>query len=225
MNEAAPNQPVRPRDAASLILLLPGPRGHRCLMGRRHADSKFLPGYHVFPGGAVAPPDRAAVPASPLDLTHLAAMGVGGNPRAAAALGVAAVRETCEETGIMIGAAGDVGDAPGSVFAEMRRRGMAPALGRLIYVGRAISPASSGIRFHARFFLTRLLPGEIEFAGDDELHDLSWVPLGEIGSRQTLGITRFMADFARRIIDSASVLPPGRPVLTFRRRQRVVRYL
>ena len=81
-------------------------------MGRRHADSEFMPGYYVFPGGAVERADRAAVPASPLDLAHLAAMGVGGNARTAVALGVAAVRETFEETGIMVADPGDVGNAP-----------------------------------------------------------------------------------------------------------------
>ena len=225
MNEATPTTPVRPRDAATLIVVRPGDRDPLCLMGRRHADSEFLPGCYVFPGGAVEPADRAAVPASPLDLAHLAAMGVGGNVRAAAALGVAAVRETYEETGIMIAAPGEVGAAPGETFDEMRRRGVAPALGRLVYLGRAITPADSPIRFHARFFLTRLRPGRVELGGDDELHDLSWVPLGEVDSLPTIGITRFMAEFAGEIIRCAPILPAGRPVFTSRGRHRVVRYL
>ena len=193
-------------------------------MGCRHPESEFLPGYFVFPGGAVSSSDRAAVPATPLDLTQLSAMGVRGNPRAAAVLGVAAVRETYEETGIMIGAPGDVGDARGPAFEEMRRRGIAPALGRLVYLGRAISPVSSPLRFHARFFLTRLLPGQVESGGDGELHDLIWVPLADVGALPTLGITRFMADLAGKIIDRAPTSAPRRPVLTFRNGKRVVRY-
>ena len=120
----------------------PGDRDPLCLMGRRHADSEFMPGYFVFPGGAVEGADQDGKSLHrELDLTHLGAMGVGGNASAAAAaLAVAAVRETYEETGIMIAAPGDVGAAPGKTFDEMRLRGVAPALGRLVYLGRAITP-------------------------------------------------------------------------------------
>ena len=149
-----PASPVRPRDAASLIVLRRGRRGLACLMGRRREDARFLPGFFVFPGGAVEGADRVARPASRLGLAHLGAMGVGGNAAAATALATAAVRETWEETGVMIAAPGDVGAAPGATFDEMRRRGVAPALGRLVYLGRAITPARHSIRFHARFFLT-----------------------------------------------------------------------
>ena len=225
MNDSQPTMPVRPRDAATLIVVRPGDREPLCLMGRRHADSEFLPGYYVFPGGAVEDADRVASAASPLDLTHLGSMGVGGNAVTAAALGVAAVRETYEETGVMIAAPAEVGDAPGETFDEMRRRGVAPALGRLVYLGRAITPTYSPIRFHARFFLTRLRPGHVDLAGDDELHDLSWVSLTDVPSLPTIEITRFMAEFAGEIIKRAPILPPGRPVFSVRGRHRLVRYL
>ena len=194
-------------------------------MGRRHADSGFLPGYFVFPGGAVEKADRLAKPASPLDLTHLGAMGVGANAGVAAGLAVAAVRETWEETGVMIAAPGEVGDAPGRTFEEMRRRGVAPALGRLVYLGRAITPAYSPIRFHARFFLTRLRSGHVGLGGDGELDDLSWVPLSDVASLPTIDITRFMAEFAGEIIKRAPIVPPGRPVFSTRGAHRIVRYL
>ena len=229
MNDATPitrrATPVRPRDAATLIVVRPGEPGPLCLMGRRHADSEFLPGYYVFPGGAVERSDRAAKAASPLDLVHLAAMGVGGNARTAVALGVAAVRETWEETGIMVADPGDVGDAPGTTFDEMRRRGVAPALGRLVYLGRAITPTDSPIRFHARFFLARVGPDTADLGGDGELHDLSWVPLRDMASLPTLGITRFMARFAADVLARAPALPAGRPVFSSRGRRRVLRYL
>ena len=217
--------PARPRDAATLIVVRPGDRDPLCLMGRRHADSEFLPGYYVFPGGAVEATDREAQPASRLDLAHLAAMGVGGSVADAVALGVAAVRETYEETGVMIAAPGDVGGAHGRTFDEMRRRGVAPALGRLVYLGRAITPTYSPIRFHARFFLARLRPGHVGLGGDGELHDLSWVPLSEVASLPTIDITRFMAEFAGEIIRCAPILPSGRPVYSTRDGRLLVRYL
>ena len=225
MNVPQPTTPVRPRDAATLIVVRPGDREPLCLMGRRHADSEFLPGYYVFPGGAVEAADRAAGSASQLDLAHLGSMGVGASAATAAALAVAAVRETYEETGVMIAAPGDVGDAPGETFDEMRRRGVAPALGRLVYLGRAITPTRSPIRFHARFFLTRLRPGRVDLGGDGELHELTWVPLSDLASLPTIDITRFMAEFAGAIIKRSPILPSGRPVVMTRGRHRVIRYL
>ena len=225
MNDSQPTVPVRPRDAATLIVVRPGNREPLCLMGRRHADSEFLPGCYVFPGGAVEGTDRVAKSASRLDLAHLGAMGVGRNAATAAALAVAAVRETYEETGVMIAAPGEVGDVPGKAFDEMRRREVAPALGRLVYLGRAITPTCSPVRFHARFFLTRLRPGPVDLGGDDELHDLSWVSLADVPSLPTIEITRFMAEFAGEIIKRAPILPPGRPVFSVRGRHRLVRYL
>lgn len=225
MNDRYPTRPVRPRDAATLIVIRTCDRGPMCLMGRRHADSAFMPGWFVFPGGSVDGADRAANSASQLDLTRIGAMGVGGRARAARALATAAVRETYEEAGVMIADPGDVGNAPGPTFDEMRRRGVAPALGRLVYLGRAITPAISPIRFHARFFLTRLESDGAELRGDGELHDLSWVPLTEVASMPTIDITRFMADYVGELIRRAPASPPDRPVFSFRGRHRLIRYV
>ena len=125
----------------------------------------------------------------------------------------------------MVADPGDVGNAPGATFDEMRRRGVAPALGRLTYLGRAITPTDSPIRFHARFFLARLGQGTAELGGDDELDDLSWVPLRDVASLPTIGITRFMARFAADVLERAPTLPAGRPVFSSRGRHRVLRYL
>src|SRR5260370_31750952 len=44
---------VRPRDAASLILLRGEGRDLELLAGRRPGHVKFMPGVYVFPGGAI----------------------------------------------------------------------------------------------------------------------------------------------------------------------------
>ena len=51
---------VRPRDAASLILLRGEGSALEVLAGRRPLNVKFMPGVYVFPGGAIDPPDRIA---------------------------------------------------------------------------------------------------------------------------------------------------------------------
>ena len=54
------NVVVRPRDAASLILLRGEGKDLEVLAGRRPPHVRFMPGVHVFPGGAIDPPDRVA---------------------------------------------------------------------------------------------------------------------------------------------------------------------
>ena len=51
------DQPIRPRDAATLILLDRKGDEVLVLMGRRHAGHAFMPGKFVFPGGRTDPAD------------------------------------------------------------------------------------------------------------------------------------------------------------------------
>ncbi|MBV8937432.1 MAG: NUDIX domain-containing protein, partial [Alphaproteobacteria bacterium] len=85
---------VRPRDAASLILLRGEGRDLEVLAGRRPRHVKFMPGVHVFPGGAIDPPDRVAWSIE----TGTDALG----PRLARSAR-AALRETWEEVGVLVG--------------------------------------------------------------------------------------------------------------------------
>jgi 8-oxo-dGTP pyrophosphatase MutT (NUDIX family) len=45
-------EPVRPREAASVILLRGGDAALEVLLGRRNPGARFMPGAWVFPGGA-----------------------------------------------------------------------------------------------------------------------------------------------------------------------------
>ena len=145
-----PAKPVRPRHAASLVLLRKTARGPQVLMGRRPRTSSFAPDVFVFPGGKVDPADYHADTAAALapDCAALCA----GPPRLAHALAAAALRETQEETGLVLPADHSV----------------------LRLTARAITPTNSPIRFHARFFTADadLATGEAEDGA--ELADLAW---------------------------------------------------
>ncbi len=69
MVDATPLSPagrVRPRDAASLVLVDRREGEPRVLMGRRHSRMKFVPDAFVFPGGKLDAGDLKARPATPL---------------------------------------------------------------------------------------------------------------------------------------------------------------
>nr|AAF15355.1 hypothetical protein [Brucella abortus] len=63
---AKPRRCLRPRDAASLLLVDRSGATPRILMGRRHSSLAFMPGKFVFPAGRAGPADGAIAAASEL---------------------------------------------------------------------------------------------------------------------------------------------------------------
>src|SRR3546814_221205 len=105
MSEAAPrsSEILRPRDAATLIIVRRGKNGGEVLMGERSAAHVFVPENYVFPGGRVDRSDAFVQPATPLRPDVLERLSRSATPRRALALAMAAVRETFEETGLVVG--------------------------------------------------------------------------------------------------------------------------
>src|SRR5271157_3768 len=107
-DQTSPN--LRPRDSATLILIDRSESVPKVLLGRRHERHRFMPGKFVFPGGRIEPTDGKMAFATPLNDSHIARlMRQVKRPSLAkvAAYALAAVRETHEETGIMLGLASD----------------------------------------------------------------------------------------------------------------------
>ncbi len=177
---AATKKAPRPRDAATLILYRrPAAGGLELLMGLRHQGHRFMPNQWVFPGGKL---DRAdlTTPAVALRDEIAAALGRTAPPRRAHGLAVAAVRETFEETGLMIGAPdARAARLAGGPLADFAAAGLVPALDRLDYVARAITPPYRPTRFHARFFLAPAEVAQGEARPSPELTEVAWVPLAE----------------------------------------------
>ncbi|HWI28065.1 MAG TPA: NUDIX domain-containing protein [Stellaceae bacterium] len=213
MSEQMAKTGVRPRDAASLILLRDGKDGIEVLIGRRGRGARFMPGRYVFPGGRVVPED-----ARPW-AEELADRGTPGF----LALKRAALRETFEETGLVIGeprhAAHGHDTALSPVEAAYRARGIAPAPSRLSLVGRAITPTASPIRFHARFFVAdgRLAAGELRPC--EELEELHWHPVEREPPGAMQNVTRFML---RCAVEAWRGGAPETPPLYWHRGQRAL---
>jgi 8-oxo-dGTP pyrophosphatase MutT (NUDIX family) len=102
------NQAVEgePRDAASVVLLRDAAAGGlEVFMLRRGGSSTVMNDAYVFPGGKVDPEDAAAERLAELHLAGQAAQLLGEpdlDANLAAALFVAACRETFEETGVQV---------------------------------------------------------------------------------------------------------------------------
>lgn len=178
----------RPLDAASLLVYRR--RGNRLevLMGRRRRRARFSPGAYVFPGGLVEPGDRLAVPASDLGSECAAALR---SPAEARVLAMAAVRELAEETGLLLGAPGDVVEDHGG-WQRFRRQGLAPPLDRLTYLGRAITPVESPHRYHARFFMAEGEDLKRAAEADGELADIGWLDVATLAHRGLMDVTEAM---------------------------------
>ena len=99
-----PIRPARPQHAASLVAVRLAQGQPEVLMGRRRAKARFAPDAWVFPGGKLDAADRCVQPARDLESAVIANLGLPA-PKARA-LAIAALRETAEETGLLIGTPG-----------------------------------------------------------------------------------------------------------------------
>jgi len=183
---------IRPRDAASLVLIDDTGGEPRILMGRRHARMKFIPDAFVFPGGKLDAGDLLARPATTFSGETARMMQSAAAGAKAEALAMAAIRETFEETGLIVARKGHVGDTAGEGWQPFRERGLAPRLDVLDFVARAITPASSPIRFHARFFAAPASSAEGTLQGSGELSELDWYPLSDALKLPVIDVTEFV---------------------------------
>lgn len=180
---------ARPRDAATLVLVRKQQRKLCVLMGLRHSKHKFMPDQYVFPGGRVDRADGYVHAATELKPHVADRLARAASPHRARALAMAAVRETFEETGLILGEPIDTmpARAPGD-WKDFFAAGYAPALDRLEYIHRAITPPFRPIRFNARFFLANGDDVRGDIQGSGELLDLRWIPVDEALELPTPGI-------------------------------------
>ena len=178
---------VRPRDAASLLIYRRRGAQLEVLMGKRRPSARFLPDVYVFPGGALDAADalsaaRALAGQDGAGRFHAApppswvnALAARDDVHAAALLN-AALRESHEESGWR--------------WADTSL----PSLNStgLCYLGRAITPAQSPRRFHARFFAVPCEQMQQDPHADGELLDLRWVDARNPDQLPIIDVTEFM---------------------------------
>jgi 8-oxo-dGTP pyrophosphatase MutT (NUDIX family) len=209
---------LRPRDAATLLLVDRGGPEPRVLMGKRNPQMAFMPGKFVFPGGRVDPADRRvglADDLTPEDLDRLMRRTTRATPSRCRALALAAIRETFEETGLAIGGGGPWPAPSGlpPVWQQFTGLGLLPAPGALTMIARAITPPGRPRRFDTRFFLADVaaVAGNIarDIGPDSELVELRWVTLDEAASLDIPVITQvILGDLKDRLAGRAADTVP-----------------
>jgi 8-oxo-dGTP pyrophosphatase MutT (NUDIX family) len=199
----------RPKDAATLILTRVRKGAPEVLMGRRAPGHVFMASKWVFPGGRVERTDHTAASASDLAHADAGRLAREMTPRRARALALAAVRETYEETGLLLAEPAPPASVAGP-WREFRAAGALPDLAALRYIARAVTPPGRSRRFDARFFMAdaaALLNPE-PTAGSGELDEIAWLPLEEARAVDLPAITRFvLAEVAERLLTPDRPLP------------------
>lgn len=219
-------RPVKPKAASSLILVDTTRSVPRVLMGRRNASLRFMPDKFVFPGGRVEREDNDIAAADALIdsvAIRLAIRNRGDAPEPRA-LALAAIRETFEETGLVIGekTASPVKPVPQSWrgFVEL---GYLPKIGGLHFLARAVTPQHLPRRFDTRFFITDAASIAHRVEGvahaDAELVELRWLSIDEALQLDVGNITgAILREAAQRITAGLTADQPA-AFFTYRNRR------
>lgn len=195
MSSSAPgpdSAPVPIRDAASVVLLRDGAQGLETFTLTRTSTMVFAAGATVFPGGGVDPADYR-LPAdqhliSPASAAPAAAFG--DDESLALPLAAAAVRETFEESGVLLGLPTGFPLPSAETRSRTRRAleaqelsiweffstlGALPDFSALHRAGRWITPEGRPRRYDARFFLAELPAEQEAQLGTTEATAARWI--------------------------------------------------
>lgn len=179
-----------PLHASTVMVVRDGAEGLEVLMVRRHSDAGVLGGAYVFPGGKLDKED-SEVPADWLDQTPeacAAALGEGDLDKlTAVGLHVAALRETFEECGLLLGLPEkdelvpllQAATSAGQSFAEGLHALQAPlAVGSVLPWSRWVTPRMPSMtrkRFDTRFFLAVAPEGQEAVHDNHEATEVVWL--------------------------------------------------
>jgi len=175
----------------------------KILMGKRAASHKFMPNKFVFPGGRLDPGDqRLKVPTelcTPVmdRLRRDTRKNVSDNKLRGLAL--AAIRETFEETGLIIGRKTAARlRTSNAVWQSYFDHGVEPPLDQVDFIARAVTPTHRTRRFDTRFFMAYEDCVHSDFddmaGASGELLDLHWLTLAEARELDLPIVTRWVID-------------------------------
>jgi 8-oxo-dGTP pyrophosphatase MutT (NUDIX family) len=186
--------PVPVRDAATVVLLRDTPGGIEAWLLTRVTQMVFAAGMSVFPGGRVDPGD-ADLPWSGRPAAAFAEE-FGCSTELARALVAAAVRETFEETGVLLTSPPAVLPATDRAAVENGERsfsallndnGLAVDADLLRPWARWITPEGEVRRYDTRFFVAALPDGAVATAETTEASRAEWLSVREAVAQAMAG--------------------------------------
>lgn len=184
---------MRPRDAATLIIVRRDGPEPRVLMGRRNAGHTFMPNLWVFPGGRIDRSDFRAPHGTELRPEVAATFSAHLKGARGRALALAAIRETFEEAGLLLARPAPPRTASGP-WREFLAQGALPDLACLDIVARAITPPMINKRFDTWFLMADAahLTSLDRQPDCGELEEIAWFTVAETEEINLPSITRMM---------------------------------
>jgi len=194
-----------PRHAATVVLLRDAAAGPEVYLLRRAGTMAFAAGMHVFPGGSVDARDGETATAWSGPPAVQWAAWLGCDEPLARALVCAAVRETFEESGVLLAgphAGVVVADTTGddlerdrlsmldrsvSMAEMLSRRGLVLRSDLLRPWAHWITPEFEPKRFDTRFFVAAVPTGQRPRDVSGEADDTVWLPVAEAVARHDAG--------------------------------------
>ncbi len=208
---------LRPKDAATLVIIDRTGTEPKVLLGKRRDDLAFMAGKFVFPGGRVDRTDKSVAVGSDLRDAEIAKLKVAmrGLPTAvrARSLAAAAIREAYEEAGLVIGAPISSTKTPPEGWKAFFAAGYAPALAGITFFARAVTPPGRTRRFDTRFFcIDASAIVERQAINDGELSGLEWVTMEGARALDLPRITRVVLEDLSEQLDNGSLDHGTNPV-------------
>ncbi len=172
------------RPAATLVLVRDSGNGPEVLMLQRTWEAIFMPGFYVFPGGAVDESDQQCrdhmTGRNDETVSQIMSLDEGG-----ADFMIAALRECFEEAGILL-ADGHTVDhyeaertalnrGEDDFYAFCRRHDLSLPLDRLGYLAHWVTPPGPPRRFDTRFFVAAMPEGQSARHDGIETIDHVWL--------------------------------------------------
>ena len=197
--------PVEPRNAATVILMARSDHGPVVYYMRRQVSMDFAGGMCVFPGGGVDPRDFDSTVAWTGPAPAEWARRLGTDEETARALVCAAVRETFEESGVLLAGPHEdevVADTTGEqweadrVALETRELSMTDFLTQRGLVLRTdllgvwdawLTPVFEPKRFRTWFFVAALPEGQRTRDVSSESSSVTWLPAREAAEQADAG--------------------------------------
>ncbi|MEW7006893.1 NUDIX hydrolase [Lentilitoribacter sp. EG35] len=188
---------MKPKDAATLLLLDRDKERPAVLMGKRSSKHAFMPNVFVFPGGRKDSSDwrvksdtrlNEAVVSKLMERTHSRF-----SHATAHSLAIAAARELHEETSLHLSKNGELFD-----------------LSHLRYIARAITPLGQNRRYDTRFFTCFCDEVEMDLStlkDSNELTELQWVDVQSPQNLDFPDITARILNHLRHSLNEDRTLP------------------